>query len=103
MQINIGPIWTHPSLVGAENSIDDSLLSCFWNHQTSETVFRKEYQEFCERCSSYFEAYTDGSKCEQKVAAGKFYPIRLLETPELFGYRTAALLLMLNYKVHSLT
>ena len=42
--------------------------------QTSETIFRKEYQQMHERYSSYFEAYRDGSKCEQKVAAATFYP-----------------------------
>ena len=40
----------------------------------SETVFRKEYQQLRERYNSHFEAYTDGSKCEQKVAAAAFYP-----------------------------
>ena len=40
----------------------------------SETVFRKEYQQLREQNNSHFEAYTDGSKCEQKVAAAAFYP-----------------------------
>ena len=40
----------------------------------SGTVFRKEYQQLRERYNSYFEAFTDGSKCEQKVAAAAFYP-----------------------------
>ena len=48
-------------------------VSCFKKDQTSETVFRKEYQQLRERYNSYFEAYTDGSKCEQKVAAAAFY------------------------------
>ena len=40
----------------------------------TERVFLKEYQQLRERYNSYFEAYTDGSKCEQKVAAAAFYP-----------------------------
>ena len=36
--------------------------------------FRKKYQQLRERYNSHFEAYTDGSKCEQKVAAAAFYP-----------------------------
>ena len=39
-----------------------------------EQLFRKEYQQLRERYISYFEAYTDGSNCEQKVAAATFYP-----------------------------
>ena len=42
--------------------------------QTREHDFRKEYQQVHERYNSYFEAYTDGSKCEQKVAAAALYP-----------------------------
>ena len=56
------------------NIIFDISLSCFKKDQTSETVFRKEYQQLREQYNSYFEAYTDGSKCEQKVAAAAFYP-----------------------------
>ena len=62
------PPWEH------HNIIFDTSLSCFKKDQTSETVFRKEYQQLRERYNSYFEAYTDGSKCEQKVAAAAFYP-----------------------------
>ena len=51
----------------------DTSPSCFKKDQTSETVFRKEYQQLRERYNSYFEAYTDGSRCEQKVAAAAFY------------------------------
>ena len=56
------------------NIIFDTSLSCFKKDQTSETVFRKEYQQLRERYNSHFEAYTDGSKCEQKVAAAAFFP-----------------------------
>ena len=52
----------------------DTSLSCFQKDQTSETVFWKEYQQLRERYNSYFEAYTDGSKCEQKVAAAASFP-----------------------------
>ena len=48
-------------------------LSCFKKDQTSETVFGKEYQQLRERYNSYFEACTDGSKYEQKVAAVAYY------------------------------
>ena len=41
--------------------------------QTSETVLRKQFQQLRERYNSYFEAYTDGSKCEHKVAAAAFF------------------------------
>ena len=51
----------------------DISLSCFKKDQTSETVFRKEYQLLRERYNSYFEAYTDRSRCEQKVTAAAFY------------------------------
>ena len=56
------------------NIIFDTSLSGFKKDQTSETVFWKEYQQLRERYNSHFEAYTDGSKCEQKVAAAAFYP-----------------------------
>ena len=52
----------------------DTSLSCFKKDQTSETVFRTKYQQLHERYNLNFEAYTDGSKCEQKVAAAAFYP-----------------------------
>ena len=38
-----------------------------------ETVLRKEFQQLRERYNSYFEAYTDGSKSEHKVAAAAFF------------------------------
>ena len=57
-----------------QNIIFDTSLSCFKKDQTSETVFRKEYQQLREQYNSHFEAYTDGSKSEQKVAAAAFYP-----------------------------
>ena len=56
------------------NIMFDTSLSCFKKDQTSGTVLRKEYQQQRERYNSYFEAYTDGSKCEQKVAAAACYP-----------------------------
>ena len=56
------------------NIVFDTLLSCFKKDQTSETVFRKEYQQLRKQYKSHFEAYTDGSKCEQKVAAAAFFP-----------------------------
>ena len=46
------------------NIMFDTSLSCFKKDQMSETVFRKEYQQLRERYNSYFEAYTDDSKCE---------------------------------------
>ena len=55
------------------NIIFDTSLSCFKKDQTSQTVFRKEYWQLRERYNSYYEAYTDGSMCEQKVAAAAFY------------------------------
>ena len=58
-------------------------LSCFKKEQTSETVFRKEYQQLRERYNSYFEDYTDGSNCEQKVVAAAFYA----EVPDEPGIR----------------
>ena len=51
----------------------DISLSCFKKEQTSETVLKKEFQQLRERYNSYFEAYTDGSKSEQKVAAAAFF------------------------------
>ena len=56
------------------NIVFDTSLSCFKKDQTSQTVFQKEYQQLRERYKSHFEAYTDGSKCEQKVAAAAFHP-----------------------------
>ena len=52
-----------------EADVDPTLIDSKY-----EKVFRKEYQQLCERYDSYFEAYIDGSKCEQKVAAATFYP-----------------------------
>ena len=49
-------------------------LSCFKKEQTSETILRSEFQQQRERYNSYFEAYTDGSKSEHKVAAAAFFP-----------------------------
>ena len=51
----------------------DTSLSRFRKEQTSETVLRKEFQQLRERYNSYFEAYTDGSKSEHKVAAAAFF------------------------------
>ena len=70
----------------------------------SETVFRKEYQQLRERYSSYFETYTDGSKCEQKVAAGTFYPkepensgaVRLRDGSSVFNTELEGILLALK-------
>ena len=50
----------------------DTSLSCLKKEQTSETVLRKEFQRLRERYNSYFEAYTDDSKSEHKVAAAAF-------------------------------
>ena len=43
-------------------------------HLYNHSLFRKEYQQQRERYNSCFEAYTDGSNCEQKVAAAAVYP-----------------------------
>ena len=61
------PPWEH------SNIMFDTSLSCFKKEQTSETVLRKEFQQLRERYNSYFEAYTDGSKSEHKVAAAAFF------------------------------
>ena len=61
------PPWEH------SNIMFDTSLSCFKKEQTSETVLRKEFQQLRERYNSYFEAYTDGSKSEYKVAAAAFF------------------------------
>ena len=61
------PSWEH------SNIMFDTSLSCFKKKQTSETVLRKEYQQLRELYNSYFEAYTDGSKSEHKVAAAAFF------------------------------
>ena len=45
--------------------------------QMVQSVSRK-WQLF-EQYNSYFEAYTDGSKCEQKVAVAAFLLLLLLE------------------------
>ena len=45
------------------NIMFDTSLSCFKKDHTSETVFWNEYRQLPERYNSYFEAYTDGSKC----------------------------------------
>ena len=55
------------------NIMFDISLSCFKKEQTSETVLKKEFQQLRERYNSYFEAYTDGSKSEHKVAAAAFF------------------------------
>ena len=70
----------------------------YWNS------FRKEYQQLREQHNSYFEAYTDGSKCEQKVAAATFYPkdpddprtIRLREGSSVFNAELEGMLLALK-------
>ena len=70
----------------------------------SEAVFRKEYQQLRERYNSYSEAYTDGSKCEQKVAAATFYPedpdnpgaIRLRDGSSVFNPKLDGILLALK-------
>ena len=59
--------WEH------SNIMFDTSLSCFKKEQTGETVLRKEFQQLRERYNSYFEAYTDGSKSEYKVAAAAFF------------------------------
>ena len=81
----------------------DTSLSCFKEDQTSETVFWKEYQQLRERYNSYFKAYTDGSKCEQKVAAATFYPkdpnnsvaVRLGDGSSVFNAELEGILLAL--------
>ena len=61
------PPWEHSNIM-----FDTSLL-CLKKEQTSETVLRKEFQRLRERYNSYFEAYTDSSKIEHKVAAAAFF------------------------------
>ena len=86
------------------NIMFDTSLLCFKKDQTRETVFRKEYQQLRERHNSYFEAYTDGSKCEQKVAAVTFYPedpdgpgtIRLRDGSSVFNAELESILLALK-------
>ena len=78
-----------------EADVDPTLIDSKY-----ETVFRKEYQQLCERYDSYFEAYINGSKCEHKVAAATFYPKDLI-TQEMFAYNTAILILMPNLWVYS--
>ena len=51
------------------NIMFNASLLCFKKDQTSGTVFQREYQQLREQYNSNFEAYTDASKCEQKVAA----------------------------------
>ena len=63
----------HLPLGNNSNIMFDTSLSCFKKEQTSETVLRKEFQQLRERYNSYFEAYTDGSKSEHKVAAAAFF------------------------------
>ena len=64
-----------PSELFEKSKTDHPLANRILPH-TSEPVFRKEYQQSLlhEQYNSYFEAYTDGSKCEQNMAAATFYP-----------------------------
>ena len=50
-------------------SMCETSLSCLKKDQTNEGISATD-----ERYSSYFAAYTDGSKCEQNVAEATFYP-----------------------------
>ena len=63
------PPWEHSNVMFDRSTS----LSCFNKKQTSETVLRREFQQLRERYNSYFEAYTDGSKSEHKVAAAAFF------------------------------
>ena len=74
------PPWEH------SNIMFDTSLSCFKKEQTSETVLRKEFQQLRERYNSYFEAYTDGSKSEHKVAAAAFF-IKDPDNPKITCWR----------------
>ena len=82
----------------------DTSLSCFKKEQTSETVLRKEYQQLRERYNPYFEAYTDGSKSEHKVAAAAFFTkdpdnpkiTRLRDASSVFNAELEGILLSLK-------
>ena len=73
-------------------------------NQTSETIFRMEYQQLRERYNSYFEAYTDGTKCEQKVAATTFHfkdpdnsgAVRLRDGSSVFNVELDGILLAIK-------
>ena len=92
------PPWEH------SNIMFDTSLSCFKKEQTSETVLRKEFQQLRERYNSYFEAYTDGSKSEHKVAAAAFFTkdpdnpktIRLRDGSSVFNAELEGILLALK-------
>ena len=77
------PPWEHSSIMF------DTSLSCFKKEQTSETVLRKEFQQLRERYNSYFEAYTDGSKSEHKVAAAAFFT-KDPDKPKITGLRVGS-------------
>ena len=74
------------------------------NEQTSETVLRKEFHQLRERYNSYFEAYTDGSKSEHKVAAAAFFTkdpdnpkiTRLIDCSSVFNEELEGILLSLK-------
>ena len=94
------PPWEH------SNIMFDISLSCFKKEQTSETVLKKEFQQLRERYNSYFEAYTDGSKSEHKVAAAAFFTkdpdnpktTRLRDGSSVFNAELEGILLRPNLK-----
>ena len=83
----------------------DHSLSKLKKDVTNEIIYKSEFSQLRERYSSYIEAYTDGSKCEQKVAAAAFYPnspddsetVRLRDGSSVFNAELEGILLALKY------
>ena len=59
-------------------------------------MLQKEFHQLCERYNSLFEAYTDGSNCEQKVAADNSLALQLREGSFVFNAELEGILLALK-------
>lgn len=95
----IPPPWEEPNI-----TFDLSLTS-LKRENTNELVFRQEFAQMQAKYASKFEAYTDGSKSNEKVASSTYYPahpncpdtIRLMDDSSVFNAELEGILSAIKY------
>ena len=97
-KLQVPPPWEVPKI-----QFDFSLTN-LKKENTSELAFNKEFSRVRQNYSNYFEAYTDGSKHDDKVGAAAHFPshpdrpsaVRLRDTSSVFNAELEGILLALR-------
>ena len=82
----------------------DTSLNNLKKDETNEVIYRKEFCRIREGYSGSYEAFTDGSKQDQRVGAAAFYPknpdesdaVRLRDGSSIYNAELEGILLALN-------